>query len=254
MTKKAIPILALLIVSSLLIAFPAFAQDKKDDLYVIKKGDTLWDLSDQFLDDPYDWPELWQRNQYITNPHLIYPGNSLRLHGKPEGVRRAERREGVVTEAQPIVEAEEAAGIEEVIEESVAAEAEEGVTPSEALPGKGDEVVQVLRKGRVEFVILDDESVGIIVDGRYRKRLLAHGDTVYIAMKEKAPEVGERFLVFRTTKTLQNPYTKEKTKKIYVLGALTVTAAKGVLYQAEITHSLDAIWRGDEIMTYRTLE
>jgi len=47
------------------------------DFYVIQSGDTLWDISTRFLNDPHAWPELWSYNEYITNPHWIYPGNRI---------------------------------------------------------------------------------------------------------------------------------------------------------------------------------
>ena len=42
--------------------------------YIIQPGDTLWDISDQLLDDPFWWPKLWSYNPNILNPHLIEPG------------------------------------------------------------------------------------------------------------------------------------------------------------------------------------
>src|SRR5512136_1584185 len=50
-----------------------------EGVYTIKKGDTLWDISSKFLNDPFLWPKLWERNPYITNPHWIYPGNPIQL-------------------------------------------------------------------------------------------------------------------------------------------------------------------------------
>ncbi|PSU88361.1 peptigoglycan-binding protein LysM [Photobacterium kishitanii] len=57
------------------------------DVYVVKKGDTLWDISALFLSNPWSWPQLWQKNSAIKNPHLIYPGDRLQLiwvNGKPQ--------------------------------------------------------------------------------------------------------------------------------------------------------------------------
>ncbi len=261
--KKGILILVLVVVFSLLTPFSGYAQDKEGEVYVIKKGDTLWDLSDTYLKDPYQWPELWQRNQYITNPHLIYPGNSLRLYGKPRLVRpeKVQEAEAVGTEVgEPVAVLEEAeiAGVTaETAEAAVVGKKEEVPALMEVEEGLGAEeegFAQVLRKGGVEFIILEEDSLGRIIDARYQKRLLAQGDTVYIAMKERPPEIGERYLIFRTQKMLKNPYTGKKGRKIYILGALQVTAVKGVLYQAEITDSMDAIKRGDEVMTYRIIQ
>lgn len=49
------------------------------DSYHVKEGDTLWDISSTFLSDPWLWPELWHVNPQINNPHLIYPGDTVKL-------------------------------------------------------------------------------------------------------------------------------------------------------------------------------
>ena len=54
--------------------------------YVVKRGDTLWDISGIYLEEPWRWPELWDSNPQIDNPHLIYPGDVLSLRwedGRP---------------------------------------------------------------------------------------------------------------------------------------------------------------------------
>lgn len=56
--------------------------------YVVQKGDTLWDISQKFLADAWEWPEIWTVNgQQVANPHLIYPGDVLTLFGV-KGKRR----------------------------------------------------------------------------------------------------------------------------------------------------------------------
>ena len=69
------------------------------DSYVVKRGDTLWGIAKVFLRDPWFWPEIWQVNPQVQNPHLIYPGDTLRLvyiDGQPQIV--LQRGDGVRVE------------------------------------------------------------------------------------------------------------------------------------------------------------
>ncbi|MCP4334309.1 MAG: LysM peptidoglycan-binding domain-containing protein [Gammaproteobacteria bacterium] len=47
--------------------------------YIVQEGDTLWDISSVFLQDPWYWPEIWFKNPQVENPHLIYPGDTLAI-------------------------------------------------------------------------------------------------------------------------------------------------------------------------------
>ena len=62
------------------------------ETYIVKKGDTLWGIAGMYLEKPWLWPELWDVNPQIDNPHLIFPGDELYLSwvdGRPRlSVRR----------------------------------------------------------------------------------------------------------------------------------------------------------------------
>lgn len=73
-----------LIVAALVLPVLALAQSVElnpdhPTRYIVKKGDTLWDISEHFLVEPWRWPEIWQINPQVRNPHLIYPGDELAL-------------------------------------------------------------------------------------------------------------------------------------------------------------------------------
>jgi hypothetical protein len=76
------------------------------DTYVVQRGDTLWDIAGRFLKRPWLWPEVWQANPQIKNPHLIYPGDVLSLAYLDRIGMQPGPRVGAPINAVPLAEVE----------------------------------------------------------------------------------------------------------------------------------------------------
>ena len=82
--KKIFHLILVTMLAGTMFAGTAMAQDVSvrpdhPDEYVVVKGDTLWDISGKFLEQPWQWPAIWHANPQIENPHLIYPGDRISL-------------------------------------------------------------------------------------------------------------------------------------------------------------------------------
>ena len=89
---------------------PVLVNPRHPDRHVVVPGDTLWDIASMFLQDPWYWPEIWQINPQVENPHLIYPGDVLSLayvDGQPViQLERGAVAAGDVTRLSPRVRSE----------------------------------------------------------------------------------------------------------------------------------------------------
>jgi hypothetical protein len=74
-------------------------------VHFVQKGDTLWDLGSKYLGNPFAWPQIWELNKWVKDPHWIYPGDPLLVDGSRRAVPPQARDEDAapaeVTELRP---------------------------------------------------------------------------------------------------------------------------------------------------------
>jgi hypothetical protein len=265
MKRLFIILFIIVIIISFGFVFYPFAQEKKEgeEIYTIKQGDTLWDISAKFLKDPFLWPKLWQRNPYITNPHWIYPGQPVRIvpaeelmkEGPKEAVKEPEIEKAEPTPAEgkpPVAEAKP-----EAKPEARPAELKPELKPGEVKPveekpleekpGVFPEVRSAGFVGDINF-----RGVGVILDNRDGKNLLSEGDIVYMAFRTADPVmVGNKYTIFRRERYVRHPVTKRKMGMKYLItGNVQVIDQQGNFYTGKIIEAFDAVVIGDMLRPY----
>ena len=95
MIKKIFHLILVAMLASAAMAQDVSVRSDHPDEYVVVKGDTLWDISGKFLEQPWQWPAIWHANPQIENPHLIYPGDRISLvyiDGRPRLLVNGDKR------------------------------------------------------------------------------------------------------------------------------------------------------------------
>ena len=186
-------------------------------VYIVKKGDTLWDISKRFLKNPVRWPEIWASNKHVKNPHWIFPGDRLLMcthNGKPLiGKDEGDGCEGIIrrytghTKMQPQVRIE---------------------SLNNAIPVIPlDHIVKWLERS---MVISPDalQNTPYIVGASDDRVLAAKGQTVYA--RGNGMTVGQRYAVYREGE----PYMlTDATGKKFNAGTELTQVASGIAIRGE---------------------
>lgn len=223
---------------SALFAFQAGADTlslRKDhpDKYIVKKGDTLWDISGRFLTKPWLWPRLWNMNKQIKDPHWIYPGDRLRLtwvKGQPRLVlEHSDIREGKrFVKLTPKVRIEEKQGPVSTVELS--------------------EISQFLRADMVVDMNVDiDHAPYVLGENDDTSIYMSQGQTIHVRGK---PDLNTRYGVYHVGNIYKDEQTGEELgRQLELVGVLQPKELyNNDITAAEVVSGFSEIRRGDRLL------
>ena len=215
--------------------------------YVVKKGDTLWGISKDLLQDPLLWPRLWEKNPAVKDPNLIYPGDRLTLPGKeiaPAPVAEAPK-------AEPAKEKAEAppAAPPELPKPAPAPAAARPVEPPVPLFSR-DAVV--CSPALTTEAMVESVGIGSIVRSVDNRTLISMEDTVGVGVNANvALNPGDRLAVVRPAQRLIHPRTGLPISRVlYILGLVEVKEARDRVVLGRVSYSCGAMSIGDLVMPY----
>ncbi len=232
-----------LIVAILLLALPAvtLAQESEQKpeqeiehesglYYTIKKGDTLWDISQHFNDSPYLWPELWKDNDQITNPHWIYPGERIRLYHKKDYEKYVKKNKGTAS-----------------------------------ITDEADESTEMLDDNRPHYYFSKIDGVGFIrkeavnplgyiFKSKDDRVTLSLGHQIYIRPTEGVElALGNKYTIYRTLAPTMGAKKKQEVGvQHYLTGVVEITNVRSNFAVGRIVRMYRSIEVNDLIMPYQT--
>jgi len=238
---KSVPVL----LGAALLAITAWAQSTGNlepylradhpDSYTVQKGDTLWDISGRFLEKPWLWPELWRANPQIENPHLIYPGDTVRLvyiDGQPALV--VERGDGSRTyKASPSSDTK--------LSPQVRATPLESAIPTINL----DAIQGFLVQNRI-VTPAELDAAPYVVQGDSERLVLGGGDRLYV--RGALPE-SESYSFVRRGEMYRDPVTNETLGlEATYIGLGRVVASEGDISTFYVNSSREEVQIGDRVL------
>ncbi|MEK6583685.1 MAG: LysM peptidoglycan-binding domain-containing protein [Nitrospirota bacterium] len=263
-TLSIVSLISILVISTSADSFGQSSEDNRNDLgkdgdetvYTIKKGDTLWDISGEFLKNPFMWPNLWENNNYINNPDLIYPGNRLIIPSV------------ILLKTEPAEEAAPVSAAEATLpEQAVVPVPGEPITASipsmpahpkrPPLPGAPAVEKPVVSSDTIEasgYVINKIEGYGVISGSAEDRNIFADGDTVKLSLSKGYTDkvlLGGKFTIFRTSGPVIHPRTKKKAGFIFIpVGVLEINRVQGNDASGNIIRSYTYASPGDLIQPF----
>ena len=227
---------------------PEVVETESGIYYTVKKGDTLWDISQRFSNSPYLWPDLWSGNSQIANPHRIYPGERIRLY----------RRQDVERHSQPVEEETPVEATALVVEETPEPEPEPEpepmaqIEPEETLqPVSGYYTYAAMNQvGFIRKKAIKPE--GLIFRVRGTQKMISQYDIVYINYKKATSlSPGSRYTVYRTFDPIKDRKTgKHIGIQHYILGVVEIIQSEPDYAIGKIVESFSNIRVNDLLMPY----
>ena len=221
--------------------------------YTVQKGDTLWGISSNFLKEPFYWPKLWERNKFILNPDLIYPGNVIVMPTEQE-IREALTKLKEKESAPPAVEEKGSEAGAPPVPVQPPPIAKEEVPPSEIKPQAKPPVLDrdlVFSSG---YILRGIGPSGTVIATTGVKEMYSERDTIYLLPRTR-PNVGDRLTAYRVVRQVFHPKTgRYLGDLIRILGTMEVTDVQDKTATAVVSISYDVITKGDPYIPYQPLE
>lgn len=215
------------------------------DQHIVVKGDTLWDISGKFFNDPWKWPHIWGLNKAtINNPHWIYPGDIIFLDHE-SGTLRIAQAESVTI---PDPNQSEAVVTPSADKDVVILSPRIRVNQSDrnAIPSIP---VKAIKPFLSKPLVVGEEALKgspTVLGAREGRAFLSSGDTGFV--KLMPDDQGTKWLLYRSGKTFVDPDTDEELgiEAIY-LGKAEVREF-GDVSTIEVTKAKREIYQGDRLV------